>query len=180
MKFLELCNKTLNGFSELSGKLVAWLCLVMMLVTALVAVMRYGFDAGSIAMQESITYLHAMVFMLGAAYTLKHEGHVRVDVFYRNFSARKKAVVDLAGTLLFLMPLCGYIFFSSLDFVGNSWAIRESSSEPGGIPAVFLLKTLIPLMAVLLMSQGLAMVCQNLLLLMGQPSTSNHIEASDD
>ena len=183
MGFLATANKYLDQLSELTGRIIAWLTLFMMLVTAVVVLMRYGFEAGSIALQESITYMHAIVFMLGAAYTLKHEGHVRVDVFYRNFNNKTKALVDLLGTLLFLFPLCLFILLGSLDYVSNSWAIKESSSEPGGIPAVFLLKTLIPAMTVLLMLQGLSIVCNKLLVLLGygdggEPGEPQHSQAA--
>jgi TRAP-type mannitol/chloroaromatic compound transport system permease small subunit len=119
-------------------------------------VLRYGLNLGSIALQESITYLHAMVFMLGAAYTLQRNEHVRVDIFYQRFSERRKALVDVAGTLLFLIPCCFFIFWVSLDYVAAAWSIHEGSREAGGLPAVFLLKTLIPITAVLLGLQGLA------------------------
>ena len=109
-----IINK-LEKTSELSGRFIAWLTLFIVLITFIVVVLRYVFDYGSIAMQESVTYLHAFVFMLGAAYTLKHDGHVRVDIFYRKMSARKKAWVDLLGTFLLLYPVCLFILFSSGD-----------------------------------------------------------------
>jgi len=108
-------------------------------------------------MQESVLYLHATVFMLGAAYTLKHDQHVRVDLFYRRIGPRGRAWVDLAGTLLLLVPVCLFILDSSWDYVREAWAIREASPEAGGLPGVYLLKSLIPAMAVLLLIQGVAM-----------------------
>ena len=161
MKSLEL----IDDFTEGLGRALAWLIPLMMLITALVVVMRYGFQQGTTALQESITYLHGLVFMLGAAYTLRHDGHVRVDIFYRNFSARRRAWVDSLGTLLFLFPLCGLILLTSWDFTAKAWAIRETSVEAGGLPAVFLLKTLIPLMAFNLALQGLAELIRNTRLL---------------
>ena len=128
----------------------------MALVTAVVVVMRYGFNLGSIMAQEAVTYMHACLFMLGAAYTLKSGAHVRVDIFYRNFSPRARAWVDSLGGIIFLLPLCAFILVSSWNYVAESWTIRETSPEPGGIPAVFLLKSLIPLMAVNLFLQGVA------------------------
>lgn len=127
----------------------------MVLIMSLVVLTRYGFDSNSIALQESVTYLHGTLFMLAAAYTLRHDGHVRVDIFYREFSPRAKAWVNCLGTLVFLWPLCAFIFFSSLHYVSESWRVWESSDQPGGLPGVFLLKTLIPTMAVLLGMQGL-------------------------
>lgn len=146
----------IDSFTDRSGRLLAWLALAMALVTAFVVVMRYGFNLGSIMAQEAVTYMHACLFMLGAAYALKAGAHVRVDIFYRNFSPRTRAWIDSLGGIVFLLPLCAFILVSSWDYVAESWAIRETSAEPGGIPAVFLLKSLIPLMAVNLFLQGLA------------------------
>lgn len=162
MKSLEL----IDSFTEGLGRALAWLIPLMMIITALVVVMRYGFQQGATALQESVTYLHGLVFMLGAAYTLRHDGHVRVDILYRNFSVRQRAWVDSLGTLIFLFPLCGLILLTSWEFAGKAWAIREVSVEPGGLPAVFLLKTLIPLMAVNLALQGVAELMRNARLLM--------------
>ena len=146
----------LDALSETVGRAVAWLTLLMVVITFMVVVLRYAFDMGWIAMQESVTYLHATVFMLGAAYTLKNDGHVRVDVFYRRLGSRGRACVDVAGDLLLLLPVSGYIFWSSLSYVGESWRVMESSREAGGLPLVFLLKTLIPAMALMILLQGLA------------------------
>ena len=117
----------LEQISEISGRLIAWFTLLIVLVTFMVVVLRYVFDFGSIALQESISYLHAFVFMLGAAYTLKHDSHVRVDIFYRKMSMIKKAWVDLLGTLLLLFPVCLFILFSSWDYVFTSWSQFEES-----------------------------------------------------
>jgi len=130
-------------------------------------VLRYLFNSGSIALQESITYLHATLFMLGAAWTLKQDGHVRVDIFYSKQSPRRRAWTDLLGTLLLLFPVCGFILFSSLDYVAASWSVQEGSQEAGGLDAVFLLKTAIPVMAVLLMLQGCAIILKNILIISG-------------
>lgn len=155
----------IDAFTSRSGRLLAWLALFMAMVTTLVVFLRYGFNIGSIAAQEAVTYMHGSLFMLGAAFALKTGAHVRVDIFYRNFSPRAQAWVNSLGGILFLMPLCLFIFGISINYVAESWAIRESSPEPGGIPAVFLLKTLLPLMAINLMLQGLAEILRNSLLL---------------
>jgi len=155
----------IDAFTEHSGRLLAWLALFMALVTALVVFLRYGFNIGSIAAQEAVTYMHGSLFMLGAAFALKTGAHVRVDIFYRNFSPRAKAWVNSLGGIIFLMPLCVFILGISINYVAESWAIRETSPEPGGIPAVFLLKTLLPLMAINLMLQGLAEIMRSALLL---------------
>jgi len=141
--------------------MLAWLVLAMALFTTVIVVMRYGFNVGSITTQEAVTYMHGSLFMLGAAYALKSEAHVRVDIFYRNFSRRAKAWVNCLGGIVFLMPLCAFIGFSSWNYVTESWLIRETSPEAGGIPAVFLLKSIIPLMALNLFLQGLAETLRN-------------------
>ena len=144
------------GLAWLVGRGVAWLTLVMVMVTCVVVLARYLFNVGSIGLQESVMYLHGAVIMLGIAYTLKVGGHVRVDVFYERFSHRTRAAIDLVGGLVFLFPVAGFILWSSIDYVHFSWKLMESSGEPGGLPAVYLLKSLIPAMAVLLILQGIA------------------------
>lgn len=157
---LESVNRTV-------GLLVSWLALAMVLVTFVVVVLRYAFDSGSIALQESVTYMHAMLFMLGAAFTLQQNGHVRVDILYQRFSRRGRAWVDLLGTLLLLFPVSVFLLVASWDYVAESWAVLEGSREAGGIPGVWALKTLILLMPLLLLVQGLIWVLRNGLFLAG-------------
>lgn len=167
MRIITALSARLDGYSETTGQLLAWLLPLLMLNTCAVVFLRYGLEQGSTFMQELSIYLHATVFMLGAGYTLKRGGHVRVDIFYRQFSRRAQAWVDALGTLVFLFPFCAYVMLISWDFVGHAWLIRESSGEPGGIPAVFLLKTLIPLMAFNLAIQGLAELLRSITVLAG-------------
>ena len=157
--------RLLDALSDLTGRAIAWLTAGMVLTTFLVVVLRYGFDWGSIALQESVTYLHAVVFMLGAAYTLRHDGHVRVDIFYRKLGPRGQAVVNLLGSLLLLLPVSLYILIESWPYVMSSWDVLEGSREAGGLPGVYLLKTLLLLMPALLVLQGLADGLRALLLL---------------
>jgi TRAP-type mannitol/chloroaromatic compound transport system permease small subunit len=158
--------KIIDRFTDFYGRTLAWLTMAMMLVTCLVVVMRYVFAAGNIIFfQELVIYLHATVFMLGAAWTLKRQGHVRVDVFYRNYSRTRRAWCDSIGTLVFLMPVGFFLLLSADEFVTQSWRVREVSGEAGGIAAVFLLKTLIPLMAILVLLQGLAELLRNAVIL---------------
>lgn len=157
----------IDRFTEFTGRTIAWLTLAMMLTTGVIVVLRYALGAGSIALQESLNYLHAIVFMLGIAFSLKTNAHVRVDILYRRFSARAQQLVDFFGGLLFLLPVCALIFYLNWDYVLNSWAIAESSSEPSGLPWVYLLKTLLLVMPATLMLQGLAETLRNLLLLLG-------------
>ncbi|MFU8764373.1 MAG: TRAP transporter small permease subunit [Haliea sp.] len=161
MALLRLTIRNIDCFTEATGKLLAWLLLAMALLTTAVVVLRYGFNSGTIMGQEAIIYLHGCAFMLGAAYTLKHDGHVRVDIFYRRFSPRGRAWINAVGGIVFLMPLCGFIAVSSWDYVEASWIIRETSAEAGGIPAVFLLKSLLPLLALNLFLQALAETLRN-------------------
>ena len=124
----------IDRFTEASGRLLAWCAVAMALITTTVVVLRYGFSTGAIALQESITYLHGSLFMLGVAYGLRSGAHVRVDIFYRDFSLRQRAWVDAIGGIVFLLPLCLIIIVVSWDYVGDAWAIRESSPEPGASP----------------------------------------------
>ena len=136
----------------------------MVVVTVIVVLMRYVFDAGQIWLQESVIWMHAAVFMLGAAHTLRAEQHVRVDIFYRTMSSRRRAWVDLLGVLLFLLPMCVFLGWKSFDFVAQSWNIHEASREPGGLPYPFipLLKSVLLLMPVTVTMQGLSMALKSL------------------
>jgi len=166
--------KQLGWINEWTGRAVAWLTLVMVLTTFLIVVLRYGFDLGSIAMQESIIYLHALNFMLGAAYTLKHDAHVRVDIFYQKMGPRGRAWVDLLGTMFLLLPVCGFIFWSSWGYVVDAWAMREASGEAGGLPFVYLLKSILLLMPSLLILQGAVFIITSALILQGKPVFGEH------
>ena len=166
--------KRLGLVNEWIGRGVAWLTLLMVIITFSVVILRYGFDMGSIAMQESIIYLHAFNFMLGAAYTLKHDAHVRVDIFYQKMGPQARAWVDLLGTLLLLLPVCGFIFWSSWDYVADAWAVRESSGDAGGLPLVYLLKTILLLMPSLLILQGVVIILTSILILQGKPTAGEH------
>ncbi|MCB1698507.1 MAG: TRAP transporter small permease subunit [Pseudomonadales bacterium] len=165
MPVLRACVHYIDIFTDRSGRLLAWLVLAMALLTTVVVVMRYGFNTGSIMAQEAVIYMHGCLFMLGMAYALKSGAHVRVDIFYRNFSPRTQAWVNSLGGIVFLMPLCAFIGFSSWNYVNESWLVRETSADPGGIPAVFLLKSIIPLMALNLFLQGLAETLRSAILL---------------
>ena len=134
----------------------------MVILTCGVVAARYIFNIGSIGIQELVMYLHGCVFMIGIAFTLKEGGHVRVDVLHEKLSEKNKAIIDIIGTLLFLMPFCFFIVFVSLEYVKFAWAVQESSPDPGGLPGVFLLKTLIPIMAILAGFQGISETLKNL------------------
>ena len=156
----------LDAIAEFTGNTTAWLTGIMVLIACIVVGLRHLFDIGSIALQESVTYMHAMVFMLGAAYTLKRGGHVRVDIVYRRMSPRKRAWVDALGSLLFTLPLMIFIGWGSWEFVQESWRIHEGSTDSGGIGGVYLLKSLLPVMAVSVSLQAIAELLRSLLVLM--------------
>ena len=173
----------LRQFSDICGRVIAWLALPMVLVTFVIVLLRYVFDLGWIWMQESVLWMHAAVFMLAAAYTLNRDEHVRVDIFYRGFDARRKALVDVLGTLLLLLPMMLFLIVSSFDYVADSWMRHEGSREAGGLPfpAVPLLKSMIPLAAALLIVQavaGLLADCGTLLGRRGNPGQGGTGEAS--
>jgi len=153
-----------DRISSITGKASAWLTLFMVIVTFVIVVMRYVFDAGLIWLQESVIWMHAVVFMMGAAYTLQQEDHVRVDIFYRTMSVKGRAWVDLAGVVIFLLPLCALLAWKSFDFVAASWGLREASRESGGLPypLIPLLKTVLLFMPIAVALQGGALLLRSL------------------
>ncbi|WP_240615636.1 TRAP transporter small permease subunit [Alteromonas facilis] len=153
---MHALSATIDRVIRFIGQCASVGILLMTLITFVVVVLRYGFGTGWIALQESVMYLHALVFMLGAAYTLRDDGHVRVDIFYRKFSEKQQAMVNIAGTLLLLFPVCIFIFAMSWDYVMKSWQLLESSKEAGGLPLVFVLKSLIPAFCALMLLQGVS------------------------
>ncbi len=166
----EKLQGRLDRLSTASGQAAAWLTLFMVIVTFVVVVMRYVFDAGLIWVQESVVWMHAMVFMLGAAYTLRAEEHVRVDIFYQAMGERRRAWVDLIGVLIFLMPVCLFLAWKSFDFVTQSWNLREASRESGGLPYPFIpmLKSVLLLMPITVALQGLSLLLSSLQTLRGK------------
>lgn len=159
--------KTIDRLNDLTGRLVSWITLLMVIVTCAVVLARYVFGVGSIALQESVMYMHGIVFMLGIAFTLKEQGHVRVDVLHEKLPLQTRTIIDVAGSVLFLLPVSIFIFWTSLDYVNFAWSLKESSAQPGGLPGVFLIKTLIPIMAALLALQGVAEIMKGIVTLTG-------------
>ena len=160
-RLLSTIVRNIDRLNDLIGRAIAWLTLAMVLVTCAVVIVRYVFNLGSIALQESVMYMHGIVFLFGIAYTLKERGHVRVDVLYERFPGRVRTIVDLLGHLLLLIPVALFILIGSLDYVSFSWSLGEASAQPGGLPGVFLVKSLIPAMAFLLLLQGIAEVLRS-------------------
>lgn len=138
------------------GRAAAWLVLVVVLLQFALVVARYMFGLGSLWLSETVIYAHATLFLLAGAWTLSVGAHVRVDIFYADASLRAKAVIDLIGAVLLLLPFALVLLWLSWPYVERSWAILEHSQEASGLPLVFALKTLIPLFAVLMALQGLA------------------------
>lgn len=165
--------------NETIGRGVAWLTLAMVLVTFVVVILRYVFAIGWVWLQESYIWMHGIVFMIGAGYTLLHNGHVRVDVFYRPAGPRYKAMVDLFGAVLLLLPMVTLVFIVGLSYVASSWSMLEESREAGGLPGLFLLKTVILVFCVLTGLQGLSLAGRGLLVLSGHPEFVDEAEETE-
>src|SRR5579862_5317988 len=168
----ETVSRVADGIDRATaaiGRVAAWCCLYSVLAEFAVVVMRYLLGLGSIRLQESVLYAHAALFMLAAAWTLRIDGHVRVDVFYAQASPRRRAVIDLIGAIVFLFPFAIAVAALSLPYVERSWAILEGSRETSGLPLVYLLKTLIPLFALLIGLQGIAQAIRAALVLAEPP-----------
>lgn len=168
IRALSAFARFVDGLNHRLGRALAWLTLVMVVVTFTVVVLRYGFNIGWIAMQESVMYLHSFVFMGAAGYTLLHNNHVRVDVFYNKMSDRGRAWVNLLGGLFLLLPVFSFILWMSWDYVLRSWKLLEDSPETGGLPFVYILKSAIVLLAVVMILQGLSQIARNAVFLLGR------------
>ena len=182
MKIFLHWVKVIDSINEWIGRVTAWLVLVMVLLISYDVAMRYLFHSGSVALQELEWHVFAIIFLFGAAYTLKHDGHVRVDILYRSrfMSARRRAWVDLVGTLVFLIPFCLLVISGSLPFVGNSFAMSEGSPDPGGLPYRYLLKAAIPLAFGLLLMQGLSLLVTSISIIRGGESLAGNSSPDGD
>jgi len=164
-----------NCFIGSIAHCVSWATLILVLTTCLIVIMRYLFNIGSVALQESLLYMHSLIFLMGAAWTLQKDGHVRVDIFYRPMSPKGKAWINALGTLLLLIPTCIFLFWISWQYVASSWSYFEGSRESGGINGVFLLKSLLLVMPVLMILQGLGNLLYSMLVITGriEPETTD-------
>ncbi len=167
MQILEKFVNFVDGLSDKIGHLVGWMTTLMVLIVFYDTVMRYAFNKGNVALQELEWHLFAIVFLIGAAYTLKESGHVRVDILYVNLSKKTQAWIDFLGVFVLLIPFSVMVILSTKGFIMNSWAIREISPDPGGLPARYILKAMIPLGFSLLIVQGLSEAAKNLMIIMG-------------
>lgn len=175
---------TLEALTLAIGRITAGFSLGIMLLTFIVVIMRYIFNTGelqifgwslsSIAIDETVIYLHAALFMLASPATLRDDAHVRVDVFYRNFTSKKKSFVNIIGTVLLLFPMCATIIWASWEYVELSWKIDEHSQEAEGLPYLFVLKGMIPVMAILLIFQGFLEIGKHSLHLAGKIEFPHH------
>lgn len=170
MRALAAFVRFVDRLDEAIGRAVSWLTLAMVMVTFAVVVLRYVFSLGWVWLQESYVWMHGLVFMLGAGYTLLHDGHVRVDVLYRGRGPRFRAWVDLIGVVALLLPMVFVIWDVAYPYVLASWQRLENSREAGGLPGLYLLKTAILVFCVLVGLQGMALAGRSLLLLLGRPT----------
>ena len=144
-----------------TGKISSWFSLALVLLISTDVLLRYVFNFSTAALYEMEWHLFAIIFLLASPYTLQKNKHVRVDVFYNNFSKRKKNIIDLIGNIIFLIPFSFIIFYTSLPFVADSYSILESSPDPGGLPYRFIIKSIIPIAFFLLMIQGILNTIKN-------------------
>lgn len=159
----------LEGVQRAVGHAIAWLVVAMAVLTFGIVVLRYVFSLGWVWLQELVVYLHAALFMCAAGYTLLVHGHVRVDVFFRDLGPENRARVDFYGTLVLLFPVCLMLLWFGVPYVFDSWVRLEGSPEAGGIPAVFVLKSLILVLPLLLLLQGSAVALRSWLTMHGAP-----------
>lgn len=176
MKFSRLFVQFVDRLNQWIGKGVSWLTTLLVLVVCYDVFTRYLLKNSLVAVQELEWHLFAIIFLVGAAYTLRQDGHVRVDLFYARFSPRTKAWVNFFGSLIFLIPFCLVVIWSSKVFVSESYRIGEISPDPGGLPARFVLKTAIPVGFLLLMLQGLSLALQSLLKILNRDNEREEME----
>lgn len=165
MKVLLRISEGTDRLNEIIGRGVSWLTTLMVLVFVYDVIMRYAFNKTSVAVFEVEWHLFALIFLVGAGYALKHDRHVRVDLFYANFSSKGKALVNMVGTLLFLFPFCLICIRYSFDFAKTSFEVGESSADPGGLPWRFIIKSAIPLGLSLLLLQGFSVLLKSIMTL---------------
>ena len=159
---------TIDAINEKIGRAVSWFTLILVVVTIYDVLMRYLFKSGTIWIQEAEWHLFAANFMLAGAWTLKHGGHVRVDVLYNRFPTKIRAWIDILGGIFFLLPFSFLVIWASYPFVRDSWAIWEGSNDPGGLPARYILKTVIPVTFFLIALQGVAEIIKSCRILRGR------------
>ena len=169
MRFLRAYVRTIDILTERTGRAVSWLALLLVLVVVYDVFTRYVISASSVAVQELEWHIFSLLFLLAASYTLKHNKHVRVDVFYARLTKKQQALVNIVGGIFFLLPFTLVIIVASWSYVSNSFFILESSPDPGGLPYRFVLKTAIPLGFMLFLVQGIAEIFRSVLVIADKP-----------
>lgn len=160
--------RLIDSLNAWLGRICAWVPIFLVAGTAFVVILRYAFGIGATALQEAVLYGHALVFMGAAAWALQEGAHVRVDIFYQRFSIRNKELVNMFGTLVLLLPICGFLLWLSWGYVSASWATREGSAEAGGLPFVYLQKSIILLLVISLLLQSISALIKGFYRLTGR------------
>ncbi len=166
-------EKIIDAVQKLTGHIAAGLTLLMVAMVAYNVVARYVFNTGVIALQELEWYFFSAAFLIGAGYVLKEDAHVRIDIFYANMSPKSRAVVNLIGCLLFLLPFCALMAYHSWKFADYSYSIAERSSDPGGLPETFIIKAAIPTSFIVLFLSGISVVLRSIRILQGDTTSSS-------
>lgn len=148
--------RAIDALNAALGRICAWVPVLLVIGTTVVVILRYGFNTGAIALQEAVMYGHALVFMGAAAWALQRGAHVRVDIFYQRFSTRTQTIMNMLGTVILLMPVCGFLAWLSWGYVSASWSTFEGSSEAGGLPFVYLQKSIILILVFSLLLQAVS------------------------
>ena len=180
MIVLKSIIKVIDAFSQKTGVWVSWLTTLLVVTVFYDVIMRYVFKNGSIAVQEMEWHIFSVIFLLGAAFTLKHDGHVRVDIIYTRLGSKTKAWVDFIGTFIFLIPFALMIIYSTKPFIMASWAVKEISPDPGGLPFRYVLKAMIPIGFLFLIVQGVAQALKSLLVILGEEDSEMKRGASPE
>ncbi len=169
MKIIHLIVRLIDGLNDRVGRATSWLSTLLVVVVCYDVFTRYFLRKSSVGVQEMEWHIFAVLFLIAAAYTLKEDGHVRVDVFYTLLSKRGQAWVNLFGGIVFLIPFSLLIIWASKNFVGMSWAIQETSPDPGGLPYRYLLKAMVPVGFSLILLQGISMILRSFCTVIGRP-----------
>ena len=178
MRALAEVARHIDNINEFIGRTVAWLALAMVLIQVIVVVMRYVFGLSILIMQESIWYMHAIIFLVAAGYTLLHNSHVRVDILYGNIGRLGKAKIDLFGVFFILLPVCTMIWWVSWPYVAAAWAVKEGSVEVSGIQGVYLLKSCMLIFSGTLAIQGVSLAIKSAFIILGIKPTSDPSDGS--
>lgn len=168
MGLIAAIARALDRVTDTVGRVVMWLAVLLVLTQLAVVLLRYAFSTSFIQLQEGVIYTHATLFMLGIAFTMLHEGHVRVDILYADMTPRRRAWIDLIGVLVAVIPFAVLVIWTCWPFVAASWRIREGAIAYGGLPFQYLLKSLIPAMAMLLLIAAVAHLCRCVLTIAGR------------